>query len=1013
MPMRPVWVSINAALLGWGALGLSVGAHGQMVTSGSFEVSDVGGATYSVPISVPPGIGGVAPQLALTYNSQAGSSMMGVGWNLSGVSAISRCAKSIYQDGRRGNVSFTDDDAYCLDGRRMYGETVGGKASQYRFKPDSFSIVYPVWGAQGPDSFKVKTKEGLTLYFGGENASLGVPVLGSSMWRTWAISKAMDSSGNYMTFAYDKDVGARGLRVRSIEYAGNEVAGITPRNMVYFHYEDIPAGYASSEASSGAIIATTKRLVRIQSVVRVSDSSGRVSEQEFGEYRISYEPGVDNYHFRVSSVVSCTGPAADATSKCLLPINMAWTGGKVSYKMVDLRLMLDPPVGSAGASQEFVLQPSQKWIVEDVNNDGRSDLIVFDGPYYYVFVADVSGAFRGQRYQIYNGWNFGAPQTSDQTAPIKVDLNGDGSPDWLWLWKSGWYYLWSGKKFGDSSYPIFSAPPDKQVQWSSGLLKDGNYSNFLVVNTNGSAKSDLIAFRSPSATDEGELQYYRNNGDFTFTPNASIPLRTALMAAEGLTDCSKGFTVASQRISVARLAVGAESSVAMPFSCTGAAVTTEGVSTVRINGSGGFNGFSSLKLSGGSGTYFQGSLQDDVNADGLNDWVRWGGKVGGVISLAINKGLGFDAIYAPPAIPNPVSSASLFLGRMSLNVNGDEWPDAVVFPTTYDQGYFQILLGRADGSMVQQDLRAIPADLYSFFSMVETGSTPQTLSGDFDGDGRTDFAMIGLNRSALWLSGGAERSDLLKEIIPGAGTGASVKLSYKSLREMESVGRYADYRVLNLPGNFRPAEKTLVVVDQVSMANGAGGAHEVKYNYGVAYNDYDSGHGFLGFNWVEHLDVPSGLISRTYYRLDYPFLGRVAMTAELTSTGFWTGIPFPVPLNPGSYLKLNTNEYFCQDTTQGFVGTPACDLSPGHFFQVYASKVVSTGQDLDGTPQPGEQTEQEMDSYGNPVTIKVTTLNSAGNPTGHKKTTRNTYANDTKNWFLGRLLRSEVTVESP
>jgi hypothetical protein len=53
--MRPVWVSINAALLGWGALGLSVGAHGQMVTSGSFEVSDVGGATYSVPISVPPG----------------------------------------------------------------------------------------------------------------------------------------------------------------------------------------------------------------------------------------------------------------------------------------------------------------------------------------------------------------------------------------------------------------------------------------------------------------------------------------------------------------------------------------------------------------------------------------------------------------------------------------------------------------------------------------------------------------------------------------------------------------------------------------------------------------------------------------------------------------------------------------------------------------------------------------------------------------------------------------------
>ncbi len=87
--------------------------------SGVFDVSGTGAATFSIPIDVPPGVGGMQPSLAIAYNSQAGNGVAGWGCNISGISVITRVPKTIYHDGVAKGVAHIKSDEYALDGQRL------------------------------------------------------------------------------------------------------------------------------------------------------------------------------------------------------------------------------------------------------------------------------------------------------------------------------------------------------------------------------------------------------------------------------------------------------------------------------------------------------------------------------------------------------------------------------------------------------------------------------------------------------------------------------------------------------------------------------------------------------------------------------------------------------------------------------------------------------------------------------------------------------------------------------
>lgn len=428
-------------------IGAAVGA-----LAGTFIVNETGAATYTVPIDIPPGVAGMQPELALSYSSQAGNGLLGVGWNLSGLSAITRCPKTYAQDSIFDGVSFDANDRFCMDGQRLVNIAggYGANGTVYRTEVDDFSIITQN-GAScgGPCGFTVQTKSGQTVVYGSsDNTRQNVSTTSAVL--QWAINSITDATGNAIRFEYYKNTPGD-HRIKQITYTYNQTQA--PLRAVEFIYNgnrpDISSGYVAGE-----LVTNTQRL---QTVLT------KIGTQKIKEYRLSYEIGSVSYASRINTITECVFDAAGAAA-CIPPTYFDWQEGQIGFEAASVAAVLNATKRTT----------TYKW-QSDFNGDGKEEIVVAVGGdltmYEYAGPdADVKLSF----YPVANNWGgsdytFAADFTGDGFADIASasgsnifmklgQSNSFTSETWTVIgsWGSGGY-TWTGDFNGDGLADIASA----------------------------------------------------------------------------------------------------------------------------------------------------------------------------------------------------------------------------------------------------------------------------------------------------------------------------------------------------------------------------------------------------------------------------------------------------------------------------------------------------------------------------------------------------------------------------
>jgi hypothetical protein len=966
--------------------GLASVCQAQMTIPGQFAVAPSGAATYSIPIQVPSGVAGVEPKLALTYNSQAGAGLLGLGWSLSGLSIISRCPQTVLQDGVSipGAVNYDLNDRYCLDGQRLIASVQGSdgaNGAEYRTELDGYSKItsYAETGAtNGPGSFIVRTKSGLIMEYGKTEDSRieaqgRVDASGHGVVVAWGVSKVTDARGNYYTVTYTEDNTTGQFYPKRIDYTGN--ASATPEvvatNTVYFDYEPRPDVVPTYHA--GSLSKSTVRLKKISTTAGVPISASSTSASaNLIAYTINYDTAATP---RVASVGMCS-----VTGSCLPLQSFAWSSISTGWAALAVW----------GAGNSAGTSVGNTCMQGDFNGDGKADITCYTG---------MSGNWATQL-STGNGWSLTTwsggnnPGTSVGDRCMSGDFNGDGRTDITCYTGTG----------GNWATQLSTGNGWSLATWSGGAgpgVPIGN--QCMSGDFNGDGRTDIACYTGAGGNWAIQLSTGSGWSSFTWSggnnPGSSVGDRC--MGADFNGDGKTDITC---------------------YTGTGGNWATQ-LSTG--------NGWSLATWGGGAGPGVpigNQCMSGDFNGDGKTDIACYTGAAGNW-AIQLSTGTGWSS-FTWSGGNNPGTSVG------DRCMSGDFNRDGRTDITCYTG---------ASGNWATQMSTGSGWTLATWAGGVGPGIPVgnQCMSGDFNGDGRTDIACYG-GSGSNWAISMAVGDNPGWMLATNNGLTAGIQsIAYKSLPQALGVSYRSDLTV-SLPKTN--AVIPVEVVTGVVQSSGVGGGRTTSYSYGNWLSEGGfNGRGSLGFQWVQNQDVSTGLVSRTCYRQDWPYIGMVDKTFAASSD---VGLPAcgaivgyndlsALTVSGSNLLSLTINAYkfnsyantdavyasptLCADdpaTGRTSVSCPAAATQAGKHYQIYAFQSLTQSRDWDGSTfiaLPATRTTMTQDNLGNATQVRAETLNVDGvTASGYSKTTTNTYlAPDTANWLLGRLQKSSVQVASP
>jgi hypothetical protein len=904
-----------------------------MAIPGKFDVSGSGAATYSIPIAVPPGTAGMTPALALSFSSQGSNGIVGVGWSLSGLPSINRCPQTFAQDGVRGGVNFDANDRFCLDGQRLVAISgaYGAHLTEYRTEIESFTrIISHGTTGTGPRWFEVHTKSGQIMEFGGTTDSQ-VLAQGKTTARSWAVNKVSDTKGNYYTVTYTNDTTNGQAYPIEIDYTGNAAAtpALAPYNKVQFVYATRPDITPAYQA--GSLVKTTVRLTNVQTYAGTS---------LVADYRLAYNATITN----LSSLTSVTVCAADGS--CLPPTSFTATIG--SGGTFNEGAFTYPNGWNFGAPPSYNGPP----IVGDFNGDGKTDFAFWTGTGVDVFLSNGDGTFAASTFAYSNSWYFGARPGANVTL-IVGDFNGDGKTDFAFAGANAVnVFLSKGDgTFAASAFPYPSAiePPNGGV-WQCGVPQTQGCTP-IVGDFNGDGRTDF-AFTGGNA-----LYVFLSNGDGTFS-----------VSGQGLGTNFGNPPTANYTPIVGDFNGDGKTDFTLATSTWFAVFLSNGDGTFSISGSANPNGWNFGAPPDANWTPIVG----DFNGDGKTDFAFASGTT---VNVLLSKGDGTfstNQFIYPNGWNFGAPPSSTYMPLVG-DFNGDGKTDFAFAAGTW----VAVMFSNGDGtfSLSGFNYPVLPPGYARF----QVWYTP--VVGDFNGDGKTDFALAGTTSIYTFQAGGPPIYQLNAVT---NGLGATTAFTYQPLTNgsVYTKDTTSTYPLVDV-------QVPIYVVSRVDTSNGIGGTYSTTYSYAGAKADL-SGLGFLGFRQTAATDLQTNVVATTNTRQDYPYIGLTASATKTLGT---------LTLNS----TINTYQ-FSNASGAATVSTPSNASAP---YRVSVAQSVASSSDLDGTAMPVVTTTSQYDAYGNPTQVVTST------PDGFSKTTTNTYTNDATNWFLGRLTGATVTSTKP
>jgi RHS repeat-associated protein len=422
-------------------------------TEATYGVTANGAVAYSIPIRVTDGIRGLTPQLAITYTGPGQRSVLGVGFELSGLSFITPCRKTIAQDLNAAPIKLAAGDRFCLDGARLRNTSgsYGSTGTTYATEIDQQIRVTSKDSVNGiPEWFEVRAGDGM-IYEYGNSADSKLRASGASGAppQFWAISKISDRSGNSVTFHYDTDSAQRRFRPNYILYTASNVGAARYRISFIYQTSDRPDPTLEIMPSQagGAAHMETRLLQRIE---LLHDG------QPYRKYVLDYENGAGQNQ-RLRTVQEC---ALSFGEDCLGTTTFNWQSATAGFTGTYTAGTVGPGI-----------------LPLDINGDGFEDVAWPSGGTWWYML----GSTNGYGAQINTNIAMG-----DATKTMVLEWNGDGRDDLLIAASDGYWRVIQGTQSGFATNAVHAGANNSAIASSTAST------TWTVADIDGNGRDDLV-----------------------------------------------------------------------------------------------------------------------------------------------------------------------------------------------------------------------------------------------------------------------------------------------------------------------------------------------------------------------------------------------------------------------------------------------------------------------------------------------------------------------------------------